>query len=126
MSDEDKARWTRLVADWESGDLTQREYAQERGITIYALRYWIYRLRKQSRPLLTSASEPSKVSQSPASPKQDLRLVPVHAVTCAPQARKGELEAGRLELLFPSGTCLRFPPGTDPSYLKAVTTVLAP
>jgi hypothetical protein len=31
MADTDRARWTRLVADFESADLSQREFAQERG-----------------------------------------------------------------------------------------------
>ena len=31
MGEQDRARWTRLVADFESSDLTQREFATERG-----------------------------------------------------------------------------------------------
>ena len=32
MDDQDKARWTKLVADYESSELTQREFASARGI----------------------------------------------------------------------------------------------
>ena len=126
MTDEDKARWRRLVGDWESSDLTQREYAQERGITVYALRYWIYRLRRESRPLEASESEPLQSPEQPASPKKDLRLVPVRAVACAPKARTNEPAGELLELVMPSGIRLRFPVGTAPTYLQAVTAVLEP
>jgi hypothetical protein len=33
MADENRARWTRLVADFESCDLSQREFADERGLS---------------------------------------------------------------------------------------------
>ena len=39
MRDDDRARWTKLVADFESVDLSQREYAQERGLSLSNLRY---------------------------------------------------------------------------------------
>jgi len=42
MRDEDRSRWTRLVADFESADLSQREFAQEGGISVSNLRYWMY------------------------------------------------------------------------------------
>jgi hypothetical protein len=59
MAEQDRSRWTRLVADFESSDLTQREFATERGIPVSALRYWLYRLRKESRPLFAEAPERS-------------------------------------------------------------------
>ncbi len=43
MAEHDRTQWTKLVADFESGDLTQREFATERGIPVSHLRYWIYR-----------------------------------------------------------------------------------
>ena len=49
MRDEDRSRWTRLVADFESADLSQREFAQEGGISVSNLRYWMYNLRTESR-----------------------------------------------------------------------------
>ncbi len=38
MRNEDRARWTKLVADYESADLSQREFAQERGISLSGAR----------------------------------------------------------------------------------------
>ena len=67
MRDDERARWTKLVADFESADLSQREFAQERGLPLSNLRYWIYRLRKESRSLVTEAVDaPIKsLSRSP-------------------------------------------------------------
>ena len=55
MADQEQERWTKLVADFEAGDLTQREFASERGISFSNLRNWIYRLRKEARPLVEEA-----------------------------------------------------------------------
>ncbi len=38
MAEQDRTRWTKLVADFESSDLTQREFATERGISVSAAR----------------------------------------------------------------------------------------
>jgi hypothetical protein len=46
MREDDRARWTRLVLDFESADLSQREFAQERGLPLSNLWYWICRLRQ--------------------------------------------------------------------------------
>jgi transposase-like protein len=86
MRNEDRARWTKLVADYESADLSQREFAQERGISPSNLRYWIYRLRKESRPLVTEVAERSDQGPSRAEPTEGSRLVPVRVVASAPKA----------------------------------------
>ncbi len=41
MTDQDRARRTKLVADFEVSDLSQREFASERGISLSNLLYWI-------------------------------------------------------------------------------------
>jgi hypothetical protein len=55
MTEQDQERSKKLVADFEASDLTQREFASERGISFSNLRNWIYRLRKESRPLVEVA-----------------------------------------------------------------------
>ena len=47
MTDQERTRWTKLVADYEASELTQREFASERGISFSNLRNWIYRLRRE-------------------------------------------------------------------------------
>jgi transposase len=65
--------------------MTQREFATQRGISLSNLRNWIYKLRKESRPL---APEPPKVpGQAPerAPAPEGSCLVPVRVV--APAAK---------------------------------------
>jgi transposase len=124
VADQDKAEWTKVVADFETSDLSQREFAKERLLSLSNLRYWIYRLRRESRPLVTEPTERSvnKAERRPA--KKGLILKPVRMVGSAPKARQGEDGSGLLELALPSGTRLRFPAGTDLDYLRALTTAL--
>jgi transposase len=124
VADQDKAEWTKVVADFETSDLSQREFAKERLLSLSNLRYWIYRLRRESRPLVTEPTERSvnKAERRPA--KKGLILKPVRMVGSAPKARQGEDGTGLLELALPSGTRLRFPAGTDLDYLRALTTAL--
>jgi transposase len=128
MTDQERARWTKLVADFEASELTQREFASERGISFSNLRNWIYRLRKECRPLV---SEPAKASgQGPerGATSEGSRLLPVRVVASAPKARRAmELAVtgnAVLELALPSGARLRFPAGTDPRYLQALAAAL--
>src|SRR5512138_816157 len=87
MKDQDRARWKKLVADFEASDLTQREFASERGISFANLRNWIYRLRKESRPLVEVA--PASPGQGPRREpsKRGSRLVPVRVVASAAKRR---------------------------------------
>jgi transposase len=128
MREDERARWTRLVADFESADLSQREFAQERGLSLSNLRYWIYRLRKESRPLVTEATERSDQAPEQAAAVEDSRLLPVRMVASAAKRRSvvKALDASDvlLELALPSGTTLRFPAGTDLAYLRALAAAL--
>jgi hypothetical protein len=122
MADQDKAEWTKVVADFETSDLSQREFAKERLLSLSNLRYWIYRLRRESRPLVTEPAERSvkKAEQRPARKRLTLKPVRVVASAAEPRTEGGEL----LELALPSGTRLRFPAGTDLDYLRALATAL--
>ena len=130
MVDGSKGKWTKLVADFESSDLSQRQFAQDRGVPLSNLRYWLYRLRKESRPLVTEGAEQESAAQEPEAPKEGSRLLPVRVVASAPKARRRsspEAVAGEgflLELALPSGTRLRFPEGTDLKYLQALAAAL--
>jgi hypothetical protein len=128
MREDERARWTKLVADFESADLSQREFAQERGLSLSNLRYWIYRLRKESRPLVTEAVERSDQAPDRAAAPEGSRLVPVRVVASAPKARRVAMAVpagdGLLELALPSGARIRFPAGTDLAYLRALAAAL--
>jgi hypothetical protein len=124
MADLDQERWKKLVADFEAGDLTQREFASERGISFSNLRNWIYRLRKEARPLVEAAPASSRQAPKRVVSRRASRLVPVRVVGSAPKARWAETTAVLLELALPSGVAVRFPPGTDPGYLRALLAAL--
>ena len=124
MTDQDRERWVRLVADYEASDLTQREYASERGISFSNLRNWIYKLRRESRPLVQVAPEVSGQEPPRVGPERASRLVPVRVVASAPKARSDEAAPAMLELAMPSGAAVRFPVGTDPAYLRALLAAL--
>jgi hypothetical protein len=122
--DQDRARWTKLVAGFEASDLTQREFATERGVSFSNLRNWIYRLRKESRPLVQEPQAPSGQAPAPGPRKERSRLVPVRVVASAPKARPAESTNAMLELALASGIVVRFPPGTQPAYLRALIAAL--
>ena len=128
MREDDRARWTKLVADFESADLSQREFAQERGLPLSNFRYWIYRLRKESRPLVAEAAERSGQAPDRTAVPEGSRLLPVRVVASAPKARRVAADApagdGLLELALPSGARIRFPAGTDLAYLRALAAAL--
>jgi hypothetical protein len=127
MAEQDRTRWTKLVADFESSDLTQREFATDRGISLSHLRYWIYRLRKESRPLATEAAKSSDQAPAQGAAPEGSRLLPVRVVGSAPKTRTAVVP-GRadelLELALPSGVRVRFPAGTDLKYLRALAAAL--
>ena len=125
MADTDRARWMKLVSDFESCDLTQREFATERGISLNHLRYWLYRLRKESRPLVSEATRSSDQGPERVAAPEGSRLLPVRVVSsAAPKARQQDGTSALLELTLPSGACLRFPAGTDLGYLRALAAAL--
>jgi hypothetical protein len=124
MADQDRERWTKLVADFEASDLTQREFASERGISFSNLRNWIYRLRKESRPLVETGPASSGQALARAPAKERSRLVPVRVVASAAKPRLVEPSSALLELALPTGVVVRFPPGTEPSYLRALLAAL--
>ena len=124
MADLDEERWKKLVADFEAGDLTQREFASERGVSFSNLRNWIYRLPKEARPLVEGAPVSSRQAPKRVAGRRVSRLVPVRVLASAPKARLLEAASAHLELALPSGVAVRFPPGTDPSYLRALLAAL--
>ena len=127
MDDQERARWTKLIADFESSDLTQREFASERGVSFSNLRNWLYRLRKESRPLVAEETKSSGQARERAAAREGSRLVPVRVVASAAKPRRQLIVAAGgdlLELALPSGARVRFPAGTDVGYLRALAAAL--
>lgn len=131
MDDGKRALWTKLVADFELSGQSQREFSEKSQIELSNLRYWIYKLRKASRPLVTDENgDAAALSASPErrEPERAARLLPVRVVaSTAPKAREAvqDAEPGLLlELALPSGARLRFPAGTDLAYLRQLAAAL--
>ena len=131
MDDGKRALWTKLVADFELSGQSQREFSEKSQIELSNLRYWIYKLRKASRPLVTDENgDAAALSGSPErrEPERAARLLPVRVVaSTAPKAREAvqDAEPGLLlELALPSGARLRFPAGTDLAYLRQLAAAL--
>jgi hypothetical protein len=89
MSEQDKERWTELVADFESSSLSQKEFSNERGISFSMLRYRIYRLRKKGRPLAPKDTEQVVSQVEERSARRRLTLKPVRVVASAAKKRPG-------------------------------------
>ena len=91
MEDGKKALWTKLVADFELSCLSQRAFAEQKQIGLSNLRYWMYKLRNESRPL-AGAEQPSASERAPdnaerAGPEKTPRMLPVRVVASpAPNA----------------------------------------
>ncbi len=66
MVDQDKAQWKKLVADFEVSDLSQREFASERGISLSNLRYWLPAAEGLSAP--RDRGRPSAQVKPPSGP----------------------------------------------------------
>ena len=127
MEDGKRVLWTNVVADFELSGLSQREFAEQKKIELSNLRYWIYKLRNESRPLATEKEDPPPASERSERRAQARasRLVPVRVVaSTAPKAREAMDGAGLLELTLPSGARLRFPAGTDLRYLHDLAAAL--
>ena len=119
MADDKRQFWTNLVADFETSELSQRAFAEQKQIPISNLRYWMYKLRNESRPLATEQAESAPEQRRP---RRARRLLAVDVVASAPKARQPEEEM--LELALPSGLRLRFQAGVDLEYLRQLAAAL--
>ncbi len=131
MDNGKRALWTKVVAEFELSEMSQREYAERKEVDLSNLRYWIYKFRNESRPLATEKRDPPVVAeraeqQAPATaPPVASRLLPVRVVASPAPKGAGAVEgAGLLELALPSGARLRFPAGTDLDYLRQLAAAL--
>jgi hypothetical protein len=98
----EKPEWLRIAEEFEASGLTQREFAQRRGLRLSTLQSWVYRRRRQ----VGAVAEPA------------VRLLPVQ-VSRAPVS--GEIA---LEVIIANGVRLRVSPGTDVDYVARLVAAL--
>jgi hypothetical protein len=95
-----RAYWTKLVTELARSGLTHAEFAAKRDVSVWSLRTWLYRLRREER------GQP--------------RILPVRVVgSTAPTARRQDDAAGAsvIEADLPTGVRLRFSAATDPAVI---------
>jgi hypothetical protein len=78
-----RAVWTKLVADFEVSGQSQRAFAEARQIDLSNLRYWIYKLRNESRPFRSPRRAPRARSVAPR-PAGPISLVPARGLSSCP------------------------------------------
>jgi hypothetical protein len=99
----EKPEWVRVAEEYEASGLTQREFAERRGMTLSTLQSWVYRRRRQeSAPMV-----------------QPVRLLPVQVT-----AAVVESGSNRLEVLTASGERVSFAVGTDVEYVARLVAAL--
>jgi hypothetical protein len=99
----EKPEWLSIAEEFEASGLTQREFAERRGLRLSTLQSWVYRRRRQ-------------VSGGAAPP---VRLLPVQ-VSSAPETREG----GSMEVALAGGMRVRFSPGADVDYVARLVAAL--
>src|SRR4051812_2479645 len=98
--------WRALIAEYQTGELTQKEFVTKHGVALSTFLYWLYKRRKLE----------SKIDgNSPAA------FLPIDVVASpALTARDGAL----CEAALRSGVTVRFAVGTDPRYLAELVAAL--
>ena len=104
----EREEWMReLLAEYERGDETQREFCARYGMSVSSLQWWKRELKRRGQSL-----EPS----SPAPPT----FVSVEVI----EERTGARPAGGFELALTSGETLRIPESFDGASLERLLGVL--
>jgi hypothetical protein len=98
----EKPEWLRIAEEFEASGLTQREFAERRGLPLGTLQSWVYRRRRQ----VSAVAEPA------------VRLLPVQVSSAR---ASGEVA---LEVVIASGVRLRVSPGTDVDYVARLVAAL--
>lgn len=98
------AEWLKLLEEFQTSSLEQKEFAAKHDISLGTFRYWLYRRAKRV--------------QLESKPRQ--KFLPVTVVASpAPKAR-GEV----VELALTSGVLVRFAVGTDSRYVAELVAAL--
>jgi Trp operon repressor len=93
--------WVKLIEEFSASGLSQREFAEQKQVSLATLQFWIYKLRREVKA----------------------RFVPVHVVASAASTTRGA-ESASVEVVTRSGHLLRFGAGVEPRYIAAVLAEL--
>ena len=99
----------RLITEYETSGLPQKEFVAKADISFSTFQYWLYRKSKKSG------------SQSGSTQK----FLPVELVgSPAPVAREGAESIGSVEVELPTGLRVRFESGTPARYIAELVGAL--
>ena len=102
------------MVELEESRQTQKEFAAARGVSVSTLQFWVYKLRREARRAAAPQLLAVEVVSSTALAARQGAAAAVRGPSAAP-----------LEAALPSGVVLRFSPGTDVDYLRAVLAALS-
>jgi hypothetical protein len=101
--------WVNLIAEYESGGLTQKEFVEKHALPFHTFQYWLYRKSKKH-----------SVESGPTT-----KFLPVQVVeSTAPKARGDEAATAPIEVELPSGVRVRLASGTSARYVGELVAVL--
>ncbi len=103
--------WIKRIERWRDSGLGAKEFAEQVGVEVDRLRHWKWRLAKEDRVAKSTAAASCPVPPS----------FPFVEVT-APSAL--EREDAIIEVLAPSGFCIRVPVRFDADTLRRVLAVV--
>ena len=95
--------WVKLIEEFGASGLSQREFAEQKAVSLATLQFWIYKLRREVKA----------------------RFVPVHVdVLASPAPTARGAASASVEVVTRSGHLLRFGAGVEPRYIAAVLAEL--
>jgi transposase len=122
------AHWAQIIHEYRQSRLTQPEFCRQRGITLGALKNWLYKApyRQAVEQRLPSSSAPAVV---PKPRRKAARFVPValaaDSLPITPASREAKpVAASALEVRLTSGRAITVAPGFDPETLRRLIALL--
>ena len=61
-----REQWVKVISDLERSGLSQRQFAEQRGVSLQGLRSWLYRVRRERSPEMRLL--PVRMSAGPGRP----------------------------------------------------------
>ena len=128
--------WRRIFSDWKMSGLNAAEYCRRKDLKYTQFIDWGKRLRKRDAAQTTGTQYRNRMAARAKAIAKKLRLEESKEVEFAEvqlmdhgepevaQSVPRTLEDALLEVVFPSGTKLRIPPGSSTAMLASVVALL--
>jgi hypothetical protein len=99
--------WLQLVSEFQSSELTQKEFVAKHDVSLSTFQYWLYKKSKRAVVGLVNSSP---------------KFLPIEVVASAAPKARGPLTL--IEIALPRGLVLRFPAGIDVRYIAELCAAL--